>query len=312
MTPDDPRHGTYAGWQAHKGERDKPCEPCRVAEFRYRKRMKLRLARDGSNLVELGADAHRVLETYPIRVISRETGIGDPKLYGYRIGGPSTRVHRTTRDAIIAVGGTGLWTAIGVVRRVRALSALGWSAARIAAEANMNPTSVRELLTNDQAFVRIPTGDAILATYARLSMTPPPEGGNQQTRSGVSRARARARAAGWAPPLAWDNIDDPDETPTGFEGAPRPGRHTTRPHRDHGPVDEVAVDRILGGDYVAAKGAVLAVRLAVIDEWVARGGAINALDRLTGWNARRDLRATSTHPSTDTSTDPNTDEEEAA
>ena len=30
----------------------------------------------------------------------------------------------------------------------------------------------------------------------------------------VTRTRNRARAQGWHPPMAWDNIDDPNETPT--------------------------------------------------------------------------------------------------
>lgn len=35
LTPDDPRHGTYAGAQAHRREHQEPCEPCRVARAAY-------------------------------------------------------------------------------------------------------------------------------------------------------------------------------------------------------------------------------------------------------------------------------------
>ena len=49
---------------------------------------------------------------------------------------------------------------------------------------------------------------AIHTAYDRLSMTRP-EGTRADT------ARRRARHLGWPPPLAWDDIDDPDETPTG-------------------------------------------------------------------------------------------------
>ena len=38
----------------------------------------------------------------------------------------------------------------------------------------------------------------------------------------ADRARHTARINGWPPPLAWDDIDDPDETPTGHE--PRRGK----------------------------------------------------------------------------------------
>lgn len=35
MTPDDPRHGTYAGALAHRSEGSDQCEPCRIARNAY-------------------------------------------------------------------------------------------------------------------------------------------------------------------------------------------------------------------------------------------------------------------------------------
>lgn len=38
MNPDDPRHGTYAGYQAHKKtNQEQPCEPCRIAYNAYQR-----------------------------------------------------------------------------------------------------------------------------------------------------------------------------------------------------------------------------------------------------------------------------------
>lgn len=35
MSPDDPRHGTYAGAQAHRRDSEKPCRPCLDASNAY-------------------------------------------------------------------------------------------------------------------------------------------------------------------------------------------------------------------------------------------------------------------------------------
>jgi len=40
VTPDDPRHGTYAGYQSHRKDRETPCAPCRAANAAYTRRMR--------------------------------------------------------------------------------------------------------------------------------------------------------------------------------------------------------------------------------------------------------------------------------
>lgn len=35
MSPDDKRHGTYAGFLAHRSEGEEQCEPCRLARNAY-------------------------------------------------------------------------------------------------------------------------------------------------------------------------------------------------------------------------------------------------------------------------------------
>lgn len=55
MTPDDPRHGTYAGAKAHKKADEQVCEPCRVARNAYlaaRKRMTRPLSTRTSDRLE--------------------------------------------------------------------------------------------------------------------------------------------------------------------------------------------------------------------------------------------------------------------
>lgn len=35
MSPDDPRHGTHAGYRAHQRAKSKPCTPCKTARRDY-------------------------------------------------------------------------------------------------------------------------------------------------------------------------------------------------------------------------------------------------------------------------------------
>lgn len=35
MKRNDPRHGTYAGWQVHRKEGKRPCKPCQQAQNDY-------------------------------------------------------------------------------------------------------------------------------------------------------------------------------------------------------------------------------------------------------------------------------------
>lgn len=88
-------------------------------------------------------------------------------------------------------------------RRVQALACIGWPAKRVHEEAfgYSYPSGTGGWLLEGTV-----TGErfaALDAAYERLCMTPGPS----------KRAKDTALAKGWAPPLAWEDIDDPDETP---------------------------------------------------------------------------------------------------
>lgn len=40
MSPDDPRHGTYAGYQAHRKAGELACQPCLKANAEYGQRLR--------------------------------------------------------------------------------------------------------------------------------------------------------------------------------------------------------------------------------------------------------------------------------
>lgn len=104
----------------------------------------------------------------------------------------------------------------GCTRRLRALYALGWTWDAIAAEAGRTKHQVWRIAhgvhCTDRGVYQA-TVQWVHDIYERLCMTRP---------EGFSANRARNNAArkGWAPPLAWHDIDDPDEQPTGWEYKP--------------------------------------------------------------------------------------------
>ena len=90
----------------------------------------------------------------------------------------------------------------GTIRRVEGLLAMGWTHDEIHARTGI---ATRRLLRDGSAHVTAATHRTIEDLFSRLCMTPGPSAAN----------RARAHRYGWVSPLAWDNIDDPDETPSG-------------------------------------------------------------------------------------------------
>ena len=101
--------------------------------------------------------------------------------------------------------------AVGTRRRIQSLAWVGWSIPQLAARAGVDKQSLHRALRHEQ--VTAATATAVRNLYDRLwNVTPTPPTGHAAT--AVTRTRNRARAQGWHPPMAWDNIDDPNETPT--------------------------------------------------------------------------------------------------
>lgn len=93
----------------------------------------------------------------------------------------------------------------GFKRRVRALMRIGWTQKEIAAELGIAQGNLAlKLRTNER--VRRATHEAAVEVFERHCMT---------ARSGAIAKRTARIAAknGWPPPLAWTDIDDPNEQP---------------------------------------------------------------------------------------------------
>lgn len=170
--------------------------------------------------------------------------------------GERTYVQRHTADRLLAVTPhphphQRYVLAVGAVRRIRALQAIGWSLGAIAEEAG----DKRELIAKVGSHPRITYARwrQIADVYERLSAHPGSD----------KRARTWAEKRSWASPMAWEGIDID--------------------HPDSGPlldvehvadvVDEVLLQRIIDGRHIYPDTDPLRgpERAAVIDHAIAHG-----------------------------------------
>ncbi len=118
------------------------------------------------------------------------------------------RVYQLNRDKLIAYG---RWEpsrtvdALGVRRRLQALAYMGWPSRLVAEAVGTRDSHIRMLA--DSATCRVDVRDRVFAAYELLWDKEPPGGRRAYTAN-------MARRKGWAGPLHWDDIDDPEETPT--------------------------------------------------------------------------------------------------
>lgn len=155
-------------------------------------------------------------------------------------------------------------SAVGIVRRYRALLAMGHTGPQIAEAAGVSINTLRGLGYKANANALATTAAGMERAFESLCMTRP-EG------QYATRARRMAQRRGYLPPLAWVDIDDPSETPD------LSVVDTS--------VDEVVVHRILTGNWTLR--ATKSERWEVIERW---SGSDNELERRTGWNVARDRR----------------------
>lgn len=106
----------------------------------------------------------------------------------------------------------------GTQRRLRALVALGYTWTSL--DEHLGTCRAIEKVGNpDLEYVMPKTAATVAELYERLSMQLPPQN-TAREKAAVTKARNQARRKGWAVPLAWNDIDDPNEEPRGWEYRP--------------------------------------------------------------------------------------------
>lgn len=264
MAPDDPRHGTYAGSQAHWRDGETPCGPCDRARLRSRKKWSLeKLA--GAQAFYSRADLDAVLEPWLAMgispcAVSVAAGMGNQRGSGWiQDTGP---VRRHTYAAVAAVTeddiprSAKLWADL-TRQRVWSLMAAGHALNSLP----INPSGY----WRTRARVTVGQAEVIRAFYDV-----------HQHETGTSAfTRSRARAAGYILPAAWD---DPGTLawPLGWT------QPLTEPVEQ---VDDVAVQRVLNGDTTVPT--TRADRVEVVRRWRADGRPLRQLEQAMGWSAHR-------------------------
>ena len=155
--------------------------------------------------------------------------------------------------------------ATGTTRRIHALMALGWRLTDIDAELGQCAHYTYNL--TDQVQVHFDTARRVAEVYDRLAMTPGPS----------ERTRAIARRKGWAPPLAWDDIDrDPEPA-------------TSRDIWDESSIDDAVIDRVLAGGKRPRK-LTRAEAGEIVARSLGRGMSGNQIEDLYGLKPERYVR----------------------
>lgn len=274
ITPDDPRHGTRAGYQAHRKAKEDACEACLRGRAREDKTVRYDHHR-GVRMEYTPDEVYALLEPWlamglSYGAIGNAAGLGGT--HGSRL---SERIaerrpfRRVTYQALAAVTeadfhGSATVDADLTKTRIYSLMAAGHTLISMPILATGKWRANRHITVEQSARIR--------DHYAAHEHTTGPSVHTQN----------RARRAGHLPPVAWD---DPGTLawPLGSE-SPLTAREC---------LDEVAVQRILSGDWRQPTNAF--ERAEVVRRWVTAGRSMNELARLTGWKPERYYRLSDHH-----------------
>lgn len=151
----------------------------------------------------------------------------------------------------------------GARRRIRALLWMGWGYPQMTAHSGIaNPAAI---LHQKGRWITRTTHDKVAAMYDALAMRQGPS----------AKAQTWARKQGYAPPLAWDDIDN-DPAPLDSDADP-------------GEIDAVAIQRRMAGDKSVPLTDVEREHLVAL--WAATGRSWADFEKTTGVNPYRHDRS---------------------
>lgn len=101
--------------------------------------------------------------------------------------------------------------ALGYQRRLQALKAIGYTWAQVGEATGVPRATLQQIARGNYTRVSKVLAGKIEQGYRELYLQP------QHATSSARKARAYAIRFGWAPPLAWNDIDDPNEEPKGVK-----------------------------------------------------------------------------------------------
>lgn len=183
-------------------------DECRTADRIYRKQYELRrLAGVPSHIPGPVVTAHirHVLDSgRTIRSISAEAQVSE-RAINYILNGQEkvTRIKALALLAVHPLDEAPRVDPTGTIRRIQALAAIGWPIIWTAEQTGYHYSYVFTILGGRLHSIPRPVAQRVAALYREYSRR---QGHSQHTRT-------IARRNGWHGPLAWDDIDDPNERP---------------------------------------------------------------------------------------------------
>lgn len=239
---DDPRHGKRSGYLA--GCRQQCCIKANatwVKAYRYRASKA-----GGSTTLDAAPVREHLLklsEAMSLSSIHIASGVSRSSVRRIRLG-EIKRIHPKTARALLAVKpyaadvGKHYVDARGTRRRLQALHALGYPMDQIERITGFSKTNLSKVIYGHRSWVTGDTAEKVRAAYEAACMRLP-DSPDRIVRGHITKARERARSLGWAPPLAWDDIDR-DPAPHMPRGLPASqGQHL---------VDHAVVQRVADGE----------------------------------------------------------------
>lgn len=106
----------------------------------------------------------------------------------------------------------------GSRRRLQALRLLGWTASQLAQLTGLHPRTIRDTCHPNRLHVSHNTATRITAIFNTHAYRPPRPRTRYEVRA-AEECRTFAQEQGWAPAMAWDDIDT-DRAPQGIPSGP--------------------------------------------------------------------------------------------
>jgi hypothetical protein len=186
---------------------------CRNEHLRYCKRYQYDTAHAGPRTVAAAPYITHVqalvADGWTHAAIAADTAVGITTIRDLAAG-EARHIHRDTAAALdrhhpADVAPTWWVDCTGTIRRLRALTVMGWPQHAIAAQLGLGYSTVRAIANGRRRSTPRHTAQAVADLYAQWCRRPGPS----------PAAAGRARARGWHGPLAWDanTIDEPGAEP---------------------------------------------------------------------------------------------------
>ena len=213
--------GTRSGYRRHRENGETACTACKAANAKYAKARKLRVDAGYVTLIPSQKVLEHVQQLQASgmgwRTIADTAGVARSvvaRLLRYDTSRPAQRLRVATVRKLMAVqpqpADGSFVNIVPTARRLQALIAIGYTQADLAARMGWTPQNINALVHGRRPNCTHGVAKTVSDLYEQLSANPGPS----------KRSRALAARNGWAPPLAWDDIDNLDETPTGAAVVP--------------------------------------------------------------------------------------------